>query len=87
MKTKIMITLFCLFLILSALKPLAYNPNNDVWSYATSAAGESIREINCLRPTPLSAYSCQVVTHSWSEGFGLGATPQQALDNALNNLP
>jgi len=87
MKTKIMIILFCLFLTLSALKSVAYNPNNDVWSYATSSAGESIREINCVRPTPTSTYSCQVVTHSGGEGFGLGSTPQTALDNALSNLP
>ena len=87
MKTKIVIALFCLFLALSALKPFAYNPNNDLWSYTTSAAGESVREINCVRPTPLSTYSCQVVTHSGGEGFGLGSTPQTALDNALNNLP
>ncbi len=87
MKTKIMIALFCLFLILSALKPLAYNPNNDLWDYTTSAAGESVKEINCVRPTPTSTYSCQVITHSGSEGLGLGSTPQTALDAALYNLP
>jgi len=87
MKTKIMIVLFLLFFALSALKSVAYNPNNDLWSYTTSAAGESIREINCVRPTPSSTYSCQVVTHSGDEGFGLGSTPQTALDNALSNLP
>lgn len=87
MKTKIMIVLFSLFLILSALKPLAYTPNNDVWSYAQNSAGATLREINCVRPTPSSTYSCQVVTHSGGEGYGLGVTPQIALDAALNNLP
>jgi hypothetical protein len=89
-KKTYLITMFVLLMFLLALKPLAptaYNPNNDLWSYTTSAAGESVREINCVRPTPLSNYSCQVVTHSGGEVFGLGSTPQTALDNALNNLP
>jgi len=34
-----------------------------------------------------SVYSCQVVTHSGGEGFGLGVDPQTALGAALNNLP
>jgi len=86
-KRTFFVALFTVILILAAFKPLAYNPNTDLWSYTTSAAGESVREINCVRPTPLSSYSCQVVTHSDGEAFGLGSTPQTALDNALNNLP
>jgi hypothetical protein len=76
-------------LTLPAFKPLTPKatptPANEVWDYAQSVAGGTLLELTITSPGG-EGY-CIVRDMYDNVGYGLGVTPQIALDAALAQLP